>query len=265
MTNPPALDECAAIADLYDHVPLYRERPDVGFLVSAAREAGSPVLEIGSGTGRILIPTARAGLDIVGLDASPSMLAECRRRMQEEPAAVQARVELVQGDMRRFDLGRTFTLVTIPFRPFQHLLMVEDQLACLASISRHLRPGGKLILDLFNPSLDALANGALGRLVHEGEFSVPDGRRVTRRSRVESRDRFTQISQIELIYDVVHPDGRAERLVHAFGMRHLFRFEAEHLLARAGFEVEHLYSGYDKQPYGATYPGELIFVARKTA
>ena len=265
MTNPPAHDEYAAIADLYDHVPLYRERPDVGFLVSAAREAGSPVLEIGSGTGRILLPTARAGIDILGLDASPAMLAECRRRLQEEPAAVRARVELVQGDMRQFNIGQFFTLATIPFRSFQHLLTMEDQLACLASISLHLRPGGRLILDLFNPSLDALVNGPVGELVDEGpEFSLPDGRRVTRRSRVESRNRFTQISRIELIYDVVHLDGRTERLVHAFEMRHLFRFEAEHLLARAGFEVEHLYSGYDRGAYGSTYPGELIFVARKT-
>ena len=54
---------------------------------------------------------------------------------------------------------------------------------------------------------------------------------------------------------------REERLVHAFALRYLFRFEAEHLLARAGFAVEHLYGGYDRSPYGSTYPGELIFIA----
>jgi hypothetical protein len=42
----------------------------------------------------------------------------------------------------------------------------------------------------------------------------------------------------------------------------LYRFEAEHLLARCGFEVEHVYADYDRTPYGSKYPGELIFVAR---
>ena len=65
------------------------------------------------------------------------------------------------------------------------------------------------------------------------------------------------------VYYVTHPDGREERLVHRFQMRHLFRFEAEHLLARAGFQVEELYADYDKSPYGSKDPGELIFVARK--
>jgi hypothetical protein len=61
----------------------------------------------------------------------------------------------------------------------------------------------------------------------------------------------------------MHPDGREERLVHAFPMRYLFRFEAEHLLARCGFAVESIYADYDKTPYGSKYPGELIFVAKK--
>ena len=62
-------------------------------------------------------------------------------------------------------------------------------------------------------------------------------RRVTCRHETVARDRFNQVNHFELIYYVTHSDGRAERLVHAFPMRYLFRFEAEHLLARAGFEV----------------------------
>jgi hypothetical protein len=92
---------------------------------------------------------------------------------------------------------------------------------------------------------------------------MPDGRRVTRHHRLVAQDRPSQTHQVELVYYVTHPDGREERLVHSFAMRYLFRFEAEHLLARAGFEVEHLYAGYDRRPYGSTYPGELIFVARR--
>lgn len=254
----------AFIADLYDHVVPYRERPDINFYVQAAQESGGTVLEVGCGTGRVLIPTARAGVEIVGLDLSEHMLAVCRARLAQESQAVRARARLLQADMRSFDLERTFPLVTVPFRPFQHLLTVADQLACLACIHRHLADDGRLILDLFNPSIDALARDDLGEeRGEEPEFTVPDGRRVVRRHRIVARDRFNQINQTELIYDVTHPDGRQERLVHAFPMRYLFRFEAEHLLARAGFAVEHLYAGYDRSPYGSAYPGELIFVARK--
>ncbi len=120
-------DEYRVIAEFYDHVVPYRERRDVAFFVETAREAGGPVLEIGCGTGRVLIPTARAGIEIVGLDASAAMLALCRQKLAREAEDVQSRVTLVEGDMRRFDLeresgtGAKFALATIPFRPFQHL------------------------------------------------------------------------------------------------------------------------------------------------
>ncbi len=252
------------VADLYDYVAPYQSRPDVTFFVDAALAAEGPVLEVGCGTGRILIPTARAGVRITGFDLSPHMLAVCRERLAEEPEEVQARVELVEGDMRFFELGRWFSLITLPFRPFQHLTTVEDQLTCLRTLHRHLRPDGKLILDLFNPSLEALTRDNLGQeLGDEPDFTLPDGRQVTRRSKIVARDPFQQVTEVELIYYVTHADGREERLVHAFPMRHLYRFEAEHLLVRAGFVVEQLYADYEKNPFGSSYPGELIFVARK--
>jgi SAM-dependent methyltransferase len=263
MSTDAARDEYASIADLYDHVVPYRERDDVAFFVEAASESGGPVLEVGCGTGRVLVPCARAGVEMVGLDASAAMLAVCEKRLRDESADVRARVRLVQGDMRRFDLGRTFGLVTIPFRPFQHLLAPEDQLACLQAIRRHLADGGRLVLDLFNPSLEALVAAPGQEFGDEPEFTAPDGRRVRRRVRIAAHDRFSQVQEVELVHYVTHPDGRQERLLHAFSMRYLFRFEAEHLLVRAGFSIEDLYAGYDKSAFGSRYPGELVFVARK--
>ena len=264
MTDAGNYDEYTSIAELYDYIVPYQNRPDVNFFVEAATQSGGPVLEMGSGTGRILIPSARAGVEITGLDLSPQMLAVCRKRLETEPVQVRSRVRLVEGDMRHFELGRTFNLVTLPFRPFQHLTTVGDQIACLDCIHRHLETGGKLILDIFNPWLEALARQNFGEeMAEEPEFSMPDGRRVIRRHKITSRDVFNQINYVELIHYVTHPDGRQERLVQAFPMRYLFRFEAEHLLARAGFEVEQLYADYDKSPYGSKDPGELIFMARK--
>jgi SAM-dependent methyltransferase len=266
MSQTVSSDSYRAIADLYDYVTPYRGRHDGGFFVAMARESGGSVLEVGCGTGRILIPTAREGVEIAGLDASDSMLAVCREKLAREPEAVQAKVQqLAKGDMRDFDLGWQFALVTIPFRPFQHLITVDDQLAALSSVRRHLIDGGRLVFDLFNPSLKALADESMVGVEREEEpeFTMPDGRRVIRKHNIAARDLFRQVQDIDLIYEVTHPDGRQERLLHSFPMRYLFRYEAEHLLARAGFVVENLYADYDKSPFGSKNPGELIFVARK--
>ena len=210
-------DDYAFVAELYDYVVPYATRGDVEFFVEESRAAKGSILEVGCGTGRVLIPTARAGLTIVGLDYSAAMLTRCRAKLEEEPADVRARVELHEGDMRDFALGQRFALVTIPFRPFQHLLTVDDQLACLTSIHRHLEPGGRLILDLFNPSLDYLANRPVGEVLPEGPpVDLPDGRRLERHFCIKAKDRFTQVNDVELLYDVTNSDGRKRR---PFGLR----------------------------------------------
>jgi SAM-dependent methyltransferase len=252
------------IAELYDHVTAYNERRDVEFFVDEAIASGGPVLEIGCGTGRVLIPTARAGIEITGLDLSEQMLERCRAKLNEEGEDVRARATIEHGDMRDFDVGGGFRLATIPFRPFQHLTTVVDQMACLRSIHSALGADGRLILDIFNPSLQALTADNIGVEVDEDiEFLMPDGSRVRRSYCIRERDHFKQVSRSELIYDVTRTDGTTERFVHAFWMRHLYRFEAEHLLARCGFEVENIYADYDRSPYGSKYPGELILIARK--
>ena len=255
--------EYSFTAEFYDYIVPYRDRQDIPFFVEKAREAGGAVLEIGCGTGRVLIPTARAGMEITGLDLSPAMLAACREKLSREPAEVRARVRLFEGDMRDFNLGRSFQLVTIPFRGFQHLLTVEEQLACLTCIHRHLAKGGTFTLDLFEPCLPRLVDEKyLSETEEEPEFTMPDGRKVVRRHRAVARDLARQVQEIELIYYVTHQDGRTERLVDRFSMRYLFRYEAEHLLARCGFRVEEVFADYDKSPRGSKYPGELVLVAK---
>lgn len=250
--------------EFYDYVVPYRERPDVGFYVEAARQAQGPVLELGCGTGRVLLPVARAGCEVVGLDSSSVMLDLCQKKLAQEPADVRARVQLVEADMRQFDLGRAFSLLTIPFRSFQHLLTVEDQLACLNTIHRHLVPGGRVILDVYDPYLPRLVDEKyLVELDEEPPFSMPDGRRVIRRSLLVGRDLARQILEVEFTYAVTHPDGRREQLGYRFPMRYFFRFEVEHLLARSGFQVEAVHADFNKSPHGSKDPGELIFVGHK--
>src|SRR5688572_3697627 len=102
MNKAGGYDDYNFIADIYDHVTTYRERTDVEFFVDEARKTGGPVLEIGCGTGRVLIPTARTGIEIAGLDLSDHMLERCRANLSSESDDVRSRVTLVKGDMRNF-------------------------------------------------------------------------------------------------------------------------------------------------------------------
>ena len=261
MIQDQAADDYVVIAEFYDHIALYRDRQDVAFFVEQAQGSGGPVLEIGCGTGRVLFSIAQAGVEVVGLDRSASMLAVCKQKLTRESAAVQSRVRLVEADMRAFDLDRKFALVTMPFRPFQHLLEVADQLECLATVRRHLDDQGRLIVDVFNPYIAFLAEPCPTAAVSEAEFTMPDGRAVCRQYRVLSRDLARQLQEVEMVYLVTHPDGRRQRLEERFPIRYYFRFEMEHLLARAGFRVQALYGDYDQSPFGSKDPGELIFIA----
>ncbi len=251
-------------AEFYDHLDVYVNRADVDFFVSEAVAAGGPVLELGCGTGRVLLPCARAGATIRGLDDSSAMLERCRQRLAAESADVRSRATLQPGDMRDFRCDTQFELVTLPFRPFQHLITVEEQLACLASIHGALADGGRMILDVFNPSLTALVDEAALKEHSSGPpFTLPDGRVVERQEQVTGRDYVRQVVSVDLIFFVAHPDGRRERLVQSIQMRYLFRFEVEHLLARSGFEIVAAYGDYKRTPLEAAPPQELVYVARK--
>jgi SAM-dependent methyltransferase len=259
-------DASPFVAEFSRYVARYASRKDIGFYVETARENGGPVLELGCGSGRILVPTARAGIEICGLDASASMLAACQEAIDIERPDVQRRTSLVRGDIRDFHLGRRFRQVTMPFRPFQYLLTVQDQLDCLGAVRRHLDPSGVLVLDLFVPSFDFLTRPQNpDEIDEEPPFHHPDGRKIVRRSRTIERDLASQTFAGELIYDVTHPDGRTESLVHRYRFRYLFRFEVEHLLARAGFALERVYADFDRSPCGSQYPAELICMARPEA
>ena len=111
------------------------------FYLDEIRKAGSPVLELDCGTGRLLIPIALEGFDVVGLGRAPSMLEIARDKTRELPLDVRERIEIVDGDMRDIALNRLFKLAIIPYRAFLHLFTVEDQRAALTSIHEHLEDG----------------------------------------------------------------------------------------------------------------------------
>jgi SAM-dependent methyltransferase len=248
---------------LYDAVPVYAARPDVPFYVAEAVQADGEVLELGCGTGRILLPIARAGATIAGLDASRVMLERCRTNMSREPARVQERVTLHEGDACDFELGRRFQLIIAPFRVMQHLVTIHDQLRLLDAVKRHLAPGGRFVFDVFNPNFGAL-------LSHDGqehedtpETPLPDGRILRRAARVTNVRWVDQVSEIEIAYYVAPERGApAARHVQAFDMRWYMPAELTHLLARAGFAVDSMYGNFDRPPLVDRSPEIVVRATR---
>jgi SAM-dependent methyltransferase len=249
------------IADYYDESPVVKGRlQDVAFYREAAREFGDPVLELGCGTGRITMALAEAGKRIIGLDLSERMLERAAKKRAALSTEARERVHLVQGDMAGFDLGEKFRLAIIPFRPLQHLLEVRQQMDCLECVRKHLAPGGRLILDVFQTDAERMHDPVHMREMLVTEYNTADGRRVKITERVAAFHRAEQINNVEMIFSVVHPGGRQERMVFAWPLRYFFRYEVEHLLARCGFQVAAEYGNFDRTPIVDHSP-EMIFVA----
>ena len=259
MTNRSSYDAIPNFGLLYDSVPAYAARRDVAFYVEEAARIESPILELGSGTGRILLPLARAGHTIVGLDGSANMLARCRAKLLHEPETVQRRVVLHEGDVRELELGQRFELVIAPFRVMQQLTTIEDQLRLLWAVQRHLTPSGRFIFDVFNPNFAAIAAADGAEREDTPEQPLPDGgslRRTARISRVRWAD---QVSETELIYYVTPGDGaKAHRYVQSFEMRWYGIAEVRHLLARGGFEVLTVHGDFDRSPLTDRSPEQVV-------
>lgn len=259
-------EEIEFIAEYYDCVydTHTRKVKDVDFFIDYSRKAGGRTLELGCGTGRILIPTAVSGSEITGLDFSPYMLNKCREKLSQQSEEVKYRVRLVQGNMVDFTIEERYKLVTVPFRAFQHLVPVDEQKGCLESVYSHLESDGLLVLDVFRPYLPRLIPNEeyMVEMEDTPETVLPNGRKLRRTNRVAGFHPELQYNDIEIIYYITFPDGKTERLVQSFPMRYFFRYEMEHLLTTCGFQVINLFGDFDKSEFAEDSP-EMIFVAGK--
>jgi SAM-dependent methyltransferase len=226
---------------------------DVEFYRGLARESGGPVLELGCGTGRVLLPIARDGIACTGLDSSEAMLEELRRRRPP------GNLRLVQGTMQDFDFeAERFGLIFSAFRSFQHVLTVEDQLACLGAVRRHLAPGGLFAFDVFAPKLERIARTEEPE-AEEARWKE-DETEVVRFTGVR-RDPASQVMEVTFRYESRSPGRPPESETVRTKMRYFFRYELEHLLARSGFSAVQIFGGFDRRPFDY-FSGETVVLAR---
>ncbi len=251
------MNEFDPIARFYDL--FYGERDDdLHMYRDFALAADGPILELGCGTGRVLIPLALEGYRVTGLELSAAMLATARAKV--DAAGVDKQVSLIQGDMRDFEIPARFALAFIPINTFMHCYDTSQQLTCLRCIHRHLQPGGQLIVDVFHPDPQTLLESD-GRLVSEGTLLDPETGHTIHRSYTRRLDLATQTQHITFILDEIDPTGTVRRTLFPFRMRFIYRYEMELLLHRAGFSLETVYGSYELEPFDSSSE-KMIFVAR---
>jgi SAM-dependent methyltransferase len=237
---PPGVSKYDSIARLYDPWSV-SVTEDVAFYVEEAQQAGSPVVELGVGTGRIAVPTAVAGIRVIGVDSSPGMLEVCREHA--ELAGVAGLLDLRLGELEAPPVDERVGLVTCPFRSFLHLLDDDARLRALGAARELLVPGGRFVFDVFAPSAGDIAD------THARWLEREPG--IWERADWDSRARTLTLS-------VRGASGET-----SFVLAWLSHDEWRALLERAGFQVVAFYGWFDRRPYAG---GEdTVWVARRPA
>ena len=232
------MSEYDAIARLYDPWSA-SVTEDVSFYVEEALACGGPVAELGVGTGRIAIPTALAGIQVIGVDSSAGMLAVCAGRARE--AGVASRLDLRLGDLRRPPVTEIVSLVTCPFRAYLHLSTDAERLGALGAARGLLRPGGQLVFDVFVPSQE--------------DIDETNGRWIEREPGILERADW-DLEEQTLTLSVRGEEGESTMVLWWLEPA---RWHA--LIAEAGFTVDACYGWFDRRPY--TGGEDSVWIARR--
>jgi SAM-dependent methyltransferase len=234
-------------------------RRDVAFWQGVATRVGGRVLELGCGTGRVLLPLARAGVSIVGIDRSTPMLARGRARLRRLRRRVSA--SLVRGDIRDLPFGpaATFDLVVAPYGILQSLVRDADLSRTLASVARVLAPGGVFGIDLVP---DVPNWSEYSRKVTLRGDRGPRGLPITLVESVR-QDRARRLT----VFDQEFTEGWGrQRTVRRFSLT--FRTVAvpalRRRLERAGFEVDAVLGGYDGEAWDPRADTWVLLARRRT-
>lgn len=240
------IDDAIHDGDLYDRINTFDH--DLGFYRKQAAAVDGPVLELCAGTGRLTIPLLEAGIDVVGLDASPRMLAAARRKAE----ARGLRATFLDGDMRSLDLDRRFGLIFISFNSLQCLYSVVDVLDTLEGVRRHLLPGGRVAFDVFNPDLRLILERSTG-WTETHRFALDDGTPCVLSERC-AYDAASQVNRITWRYGI----GGEERFAR-LDMRCFFPLEMDLYLERSGFVVLEKAGDFAGTPFTSGAP-RMVYV-----
>ena len=254
----------SAYPENFDETTKYQGlRHDVGRYLDLAKSAEGPILEVCCGTGRVAIPLARAGHDITAVDIAGGMLDRFRQNLRHESPETRAHIELIHQDATALTLDRDdYALTIVAFNSLLCIPDAQDQLRAIIAIARHLRPGGKLVLDIVNP----LAMDPGGQPYTKPFFtrrSAATGLRYTRFSMYSPFDENNR-QRIYGWYDEEDADGRVKRSHYSMYWRPIFKTEIQLMLQTAGFRLDAMAGGHQHEPFTAQSP-RMFITARRDA
>ena len=235
------------LVELYDIENTRGADTDFYVRLAAALDART-IIELGCGTGRLTLDLVGDGRQVIGIDPAPAMLAYARRK----PGAEQ--VQWVEGDSSALGTPEA-DLAIMTGNVAQVFLDDAAWAATLRDIHAALRPGGHLAFESRNPDDRAWARWN-PEATYE-QFDSPHGPMECWLELVSVDD-----GRVHLVgHNVFKATG--EVVVASEELRFRTLLELIDSLLKAGFTVEHVYADFAKNPYGSTYPGELIVEARK--
>ncbi|MHA1909587.1 MAG: class I SAM-dependent DNA methyltransferase [Candidatus Thorarchaeota archaeon] len=226
-------------AQFYD---AFANNYDIKFYPEVAKRYGGPILELACGTGRVLLILAQLGYEITGIDAAEEMFEIARSKFEQLPEETQSRVNLQQGSISDFDLGRKFSLIIIP-SSFKFNLTTENQLACLKSVRKHLDKDGVFILDHYPGALQPEYEERM-----QGPVKLIDGTKVRRHIKSES-DLKEQLQRFIISYKIETPNGLEDAFVTESGQALIYEREIELLIQISGFKILEEYGDWDFSQY----------------
>lgn len=261
-----AYDAYAAIATWYDveHDRVSEDIECYQELIVQADLRTPEILEIGSGTGRVLARLAAAGYSVTGVEPSEAMRQRCARRIATLPERVSRRVYVLAGDAEHLplDADKRFDLGLFSLNTFAHLLTSQARHRALTEMHAHVRPGGLLILDVDLIGTRRLAE-TTGQLWCRGTWPLPENKAVLISHLMYASTPATPgILHITHFYDVHEQGGEVRRAISNMSLALLSKGEVEVALQYAGFAVEEVYGGYDLASWDEA-SARAIFVARR--
>ena len=243
-------------------IPLYRDGPhydamhrvlpfdDTSFYVEEAKRACGPVLELACGTGRLTIPIAQSGVEIAGLDLSPSMLSHARKKAD----AARLEIQWIEADCRTFSLNCRFGLIFMPFHSMQHLHEYASVSALFANVRKHLAEAGRFVFDVFNPSISILSRDPNQRNV-DRRFEDPEGRGTVTLETTAIYDDRAQVNHIKMYFSL--PDAEDYR-VEPLSLRCFFPQELDLVVRTNGFEIEEKYGNFERKLFASGDPKQVV-------
>jgi SAM-dependent methyltransferase len=231
---------------------------DREFYAAACRGAAS-VLELGAGYGRLLPALSAVSREVTALEREPWLLTAARRELRRLPKGQQRRLSLLRGDMQRFDLGRRFERIILPYNGLYCLLGRRALLACFRCVKRHLEPGGLFLFDVW--AADAFQRRAAAAAYHDDDGPILTICRGTQTWDVFETSRLRQREQrLDVVYTYVSRE-RGTRVTIPIEQRYAPSTELRALLERAGLSVKATQGDFAGRRFDAR-SGALIVQAR---